>query len=122
MPFDSSLPFSALVGQEAMKRALLLNAIDPGIGGVLIRGDRGTAKSSAVRGLARLLPDYPVVAGCPYRCDPGAPARYCDECRQRSKTGPLPVAQQPMRIVDLPINASEDRLVGSIKEAQRILK
>ncbi|HEY8737236.1 MAG TPA: magnesium chelatase subunit D family protein [Candidatus Dormibacteraeota bacterium] len=114
MPFDSSLPFSALVGQEAMKRALLLNAIDPGIGGVLIRGDRGTAKSSAVRGLARLLPDYPVVAGCPYRCDPGAPARYCDECRQRSKTGPLPVAQQPMRIVDLPINASEDRLVGSI--------
>ena len=114
MPFESSLPFTTLVGQEAMKRALLLNALDPGIGGVLIRGDRGTAKSSAVRGLARLLPDYVAVDGCPYRCDPAVPARYCDECRQRAKAGPLPVARLPMRIVDLPINASEDRLVGSI--------
>ncbi|MDQ6710256.1 MAG: magnesium chelatase subunit D family protein [Candidatus Dormibacteraeota bacterium] len=114
MPFEATLPFSALVGQERMKRALLLNAIDPGIGGVLIRGDRGTAKSSAVRGLARLLPDYEAVEGCPYRCDPAAPARYCDDCRRRSKDGPLPVGRKAMRIVELPINASEDRLVGSI--------
>jgi magnesium chelatase subunit D len=97
-----------------MKRALMLNAIDPAIGGVLIRGDRGTAKSSAVRALARLLPDYEAVEGCPYRCDPALPSRYCDECRRRAKEGPLPVTRLPMRIIDLPINASEDRLVGSI--------
>ncbi|HXO58340.1 MAG TPA: ATP-binding protein, partial [Candidatus Acidoferrum sp.] len=65
MPFELTLPFSAIVGQEQMKRALMLNAVDPGIGGVLIRGDRGTAKSSAVRALARLLPDYQAVEGCP---------------------------------------------------------
>ncbi|HSO94346.1 MAG TPA: magnesium chelatase subunit D family protein [Candidatus Dormibacteraeota bacterium] len=114
MPFQNTLPFSSLVGQPVMKRALLLNAIDPGIGGVLIRGDRGTAKSSAVRGLARLLPDYEAVVGCPYRCNPALPAKYCDECRRRAREGPLPVERQPMRIVELPINASEDRLVGSI--------
>ena len=94
-----------------MKRALLLNAVDPGIGGALVRGDRGTAKSSAVRALARLLPDYEAVQGCPYRCDPAIPSRYC---RRRAKEGSLPVVRLPMRIVELPINASEDRLVGSI--------
>jgi len=109
-----SLPFSAVVGQEPMKRALMLNAVDPAIGGVLIRGDRGTAKSSAVRALARLLPDYDAVEGCPYRCDPAVPSQYCDDCRRRAVAGPLPVTRLPMRIVDLPINASEDRLVGSI--------
>src|ERR1700736_2970641 len=114
VPFELTLPFRAIVGQEQMKRALLLNAIDPAIGGVLIRGDRGTAKSSAVRALARLLPDYEAVDGCPYRCDPAVPSRYCDECRQRAKDGLLPVTRLPMRIIDLPINASEDRLVGSI--------
>ena len=97
-----------------MKKALLLNAVDPAIGGVLIRGDRGTAKSSAVRALARLLPDYEAVEGCPYRCDPAIPSQFCDECRRRAKAGPLPVTRLPMRIIDLPINASEDRLVGSI--------
>lgn len=64
-------PFTALVGQEAMKTALLLNAISPEIGGVLIRGEKGTAKSTAVRGLAALLPEIDVVVGCPYACDPG---------------------------------------------------
>src|ERR1700737_1372117 len=125
VPFELTLPFSALVGQQQMKRALLLNAVDPGIGGVLIRGDRGTAKSSAVRALARLLPDYDAVEGCPYRCDPAIPSRYCDDCRRRvnAPTLPspasgggkrLPIVRLPMRIVELPINASEDRLVGSI--------
>jgi Mg-chelatase subunit ChlI len=114
MPFELTLPFSAIVGQESMKRALMLNAVDPAIGGVLIRGDRGTAKSSAVRALARLLPDYDAVEGCPYRCDPATPSLYCDECRRRAKVGSLPVTRLPMRIIDLPINASEDRLVGSI--------
>src|SRR4029077_10406458 len=71
MPNSRSLmPFTALVGQEAMKTALVLNAINPGIGGVLIRGQRGTAKSTAVRALARLLPDIDVIVGCRYRCDP----------------------------------------------------
>ena len=128
MPFELTLPFSAIVGQEQMKRALMLNAVDPAIGGVLIRGDRGTAKSSAVRALARLLPDYDAVEGCAYRCDPATPSQYCDECRRRAKAAPtlpspasgggkengLPVVRLPMRIIDLPINASEDRLVGSI--------
>src|ERR1700682_5905332 len=114
VPFELTLPFSAIVGQEQMKRALMLNAVDPGIGGVLIRGDRGTAKSSAVRALARLLPDYEAVEGCPYRCDPAAPSQYCDDCRRRAKSGPLATTRLPMRIVELPINASEDRLVGSI--------
>src|SRR5881275_1054974 len=108
-----------------MKRALMLNAVDPAIGGVLIRGERGTAKSSAVRALARLLPDYDAVEGCAYRCDPAMPSRYCDECRHRANapTTPspasgggnrLPIVRLPMRFIDLPINASEDRLVGSI--------
>src|SRR2546422_1541155 len=114
MPFESTLPFTAIVGQEQMKRAPMLNAVDPAIGGVLIRGERGTAKSSAVRALARLLPDYDAVEGCPYRCDPAVPSRYCDECRRRAKAGLLPLTPLPMRIIDLPINASEDRLVGSI--------
>ena len=114
MPFEFSLPFSAIVGQEPMKKALLLNAIDPGIGGVLLRGHRGTAKSSAVRALGKLLPEYDAVEGCIYRCDPATPSRFCDDCRRRAKEGPLAVVQLPMRIVELPINASEDRLVGSI--------
>ena len=114
MPFEFSLPFSAIVGQEPMKTALLLNAIDPGIGGVLLRGHRGTAKSSSVRALAKLLPEYEAVEGCPYRCDPAEPSRYCDDCRRRAKAGPLPSVRLSMRIVELPINASEDRLVGSI--------
>src|SRR5438132_1066899 len=114
VPFELTLPFTAIVAQEQMKHALMLNAVDPAIGGVLIRGERGTAKSSAVRALARLLPDYDAVEGCPYRCDPAIPSRYCDECRRRAKEGVLPVVRLPMRIIDLPINASEDRLVGSI--------
>src|ERR1700738_4424643 len=97
-----------------MKKALLLNAVDPAIGGVPTRGDRGTAKSSAVRALARLLPGYDAVEGCPYRCDPAIPSRYCDFCRRRAAAGALPVTRLPMRIVDLPINASEDRLGGSV--------
>lgn len=114
MPFETTFPFTAIVGQETMKRALLLNAIYPEIGGVLIRGQRGTAKSTAVRGLARLLPDYEAVEGCLYRCDPAAPDIWCSDCRRRAQDGPLPVTRVSMRIVDLPINASEDRLVGTI--------
>src|SRR2546426_12494333 len=107
MPFELTLPFSAIVGQEQMKRALMLNAVDPAIGGVLIRGERGTAKSSAVRALARLLPDYDAVEGCPYRCDPAVPSRYCHECRRRAKAGLLPITRLPMGNNELPIHACE---------------
>src|SRR2546421_9630286 len=84
VPFELTLPFSAIVGQEQMKKALLLNAVDPAIGGGLIRGGRGTAKSSAVPGLGRLLPHYQAVDQCPHRCDPAIPSRYSDECRPRA--------------------------------------
>jgi magnesium chelatase subunit D len=111
----SHMPFTALVGQEAMKTALVLNAINPGIGGVLIRGQRGTAKSTAVRALARLLPEIDVIAGCRYRCDPEAPSTWCDDCRARAEAGVAPaVERRRTRVVELPINASEDRVVGTI--------
>jgi magnesium chelatase subunit D len=125
----SVLPFSALVGQDAMKTALVLNAINPGIGGVLIRGERGTAKSMAVRALAQVLPQIEVVDGCRYRCDPADPQRWCDECRDRAAAGETMTASNvPLRVVELPINASEDRVVGTldleaaIKRGERIFE
>ncbi len=108
-------PFSALVGQERLKRALILNAINPRIGGVLIRGEKGTAKSTAVRGLARLLPHITVVADCPYSCPPDRPSVMCESCSAHYNTGEeLPVAERSTRLVELPVAASEDRVVGSL--------
>src|SRR6266480_4188472 len=80
-------PFSAIVGQDKMKLALILNAIHPAIGGVLIRGEKGTGKSTAVRALARLLPELAVVADCPYRYDPDAPEALCSDCQDRVAGG-----------------------------------
>src|SRR4030042_1561374 len=86
-------PFTAIVGQETMKTALILNAISPKIGGVLIRGERGTAKSTAARALAALLPEIDVVADCPFNCDPHRPNRMCDQCRERlARPEHLPLA------------------------------
>jgi len=114
-------PFTALVGQERMKRALILNAINPRIGGLLIRGQKGTAKSTAVRALAYLLPEIEVVADCPFSCPPDNPEMMCDRCRERLAEGEaLPRQKRKMRVVDLPINASEDRLVGSFDLEQAI--
>jgi len=108
-------PFSGIVGQHKMKLALILNAIHPAIGGVLIRGEKGTGKSTAVRALARLLPELTVVADCVYRCDPDAKEALCPDCRERVERGEtLPRARRRMRVVELPINASEDRVVGAI--------
>jgi len=107
-------PFCAIVGQERMKLALLLNAIDWRIGGVLVRGAKGTAKSTAARALTELLPEIDVVADCPYGCDPADPGQMCDSCRARRGDGELPVRRRRMRIVDLPINATEDRVVGTL--------
>jgi magnesium chelatase subunit D len=105
-------PFTAIVGQEAMKRALLLNTINPKIGGVLIRGKKGTAKSTAVRSLAALLPQVSVVQGCPYSCPPDQRQGLCQRCDPPG-TAVQPVDHQ-VRIVDLPVGATEDRLVGSL--------
>jgi Mg-chelatase subunit ChlI len=108
-------PFTAIVGQETMKTALILNAISPRIGGVLIRGERGTAKSTAARALAALLPEIEVVAGCPFNCDPGQVEGLCDNCRERLEEGEaLPRATRRTRFVDLPVSATEDRVVGTL--------
>jgi Mg-chelatase subunit ChlI len=108
-------PFTAIVGQERLKRALLLNAINPRVGGVLIRGEKGTAKSTAVRALARLLPLQRVVADCQFGDPPDDPQRMCDACHVRFLAGEtLPVVERPTRLVELPVNASEDRVVGSL--------
>ena len=97
-------PFTAIVDQERMKRALVLCAIYPQIGGVLIRGERGTAKSTAARALAALLPEIDVVADCPFACDPHQPATWCTLCQERAARGEtLPVARRKTRFVDLPV-------------------
>ncbi len=108
-------PFTAIVGQDTMKTALILNAISPRIGGVLIRGERGTAKSTAARALAALLPEIDVVADCPFSCDPQRPETLCDNCRDRVALGEsLPVNRRRTRFVDLPVSATEDRVVGTL--------
>jgi len=108
-------PFTAVVGQEKMKMALILNAISPQIGGVLIRGERGTAKSTAARALAALLPEIEVVADCPFSCDPKQSESLCDDCRERVERGEeLPIARRKTRFVDLPVSATEDRVVGTL--------
>ena len=111
----SVFPFTAIVGQETMKQALILNAINPAIGGVLIRGEKGTAKSTAVRSLTKLLPALDVVADCRYGCPPDDADLQCAECTERvAKGDTLPRGRRRMRVVELPINASEDRVVGAI--------
>ncbi len=115
MPNLRPYPFTAIVGQDKMKRALILNAISSSIGGVLIRGERGTAKSTAARALAALLPEIEVVADCPFACDPGGIDSLCDNCRDRLARGEtLPIAPRRTRFVDLPVSATEDRVVGTL--------
>ena len=113
-------PFSAIVGQFLLKKALLLNAIDPDIGGVLIRGERGTAKSTAVRSLATLLPKQEMIAGCPFGCDPNDPDSMCESCR--SKKGDLQRIEHRMRVVELPVSATEDKVVGTLDISAAIKK
>jgi magnesium chelatase subunit D len=109
-----SFPFSAIVGQETLKTALLVNAVDPRVGGVLVRGEKGTAKSTAVRALAAVLPPIEVVADCRFSCDPDDAGHLCDECRVRAAEGDLPRAIRRPRVVELPVSATEDRLVGTL--------
>ncbi|MCR6623552.1 MAG: ATP-binding protein [archaeon YNP-LCB-024-027] len=108
-------PFTAIVDQDSMKLALLLNAINPRIGGVLIRGAKGTGKSTAVRALAELLPEIEVVKGCPFNCNPKDPTNMCEVCREKyERGGPLEYERRKMRIITLPIGATEDRVVGTL--------
>jgi magnesium chelatase subunit I len=109
-------PFSAIVGQEEMKLAILIAAVDPSVGGVLVLGDRGTGKSTAVRSLAALLPPMVAVADCVYHCDPQAPPTGCGDCARRKPAGgPAPkTVKWPVPVVDLPLGATEDRVVGAL--------
>src|SRR6266566_4026216 len=110
-PTRALYPFSAVVGMADLKLALLLNAVSPGVGGVLVRGEKGTAKSTIVRGLSELLPPIAVITGCRFSCDPGAPDAGCPD-------GPhpagAPARQRRARLAELPVGATEDRLVGSL--------
>lgn len=106
-------PFSAIVGQENMKLALLLNAVAPVVGGVLIRGEKGTAKSTAARAIARLLPEIAVRKGCAFACDPTWPAEWCATCRGANSDGSF-IVYRRARLVTLPLNATEDMLAGGL--------
>lgn len=108
-------PFTAIVGQEDMKMALILNVINPALGGVLIKGEKGTAKSTAVRALAELLPAMHAVHGCRFNCDPHNPNLFCDDCAKNHTFGAeLYVEDIAMRVVELPVSATEDRVVGTL--------
>jgi magnesium chelatase subunit D len=108
---NSRYPFTAIVGMEDLRLALLLNAVSPAVGGVLVRGEKGTAKSTAVRALAGLLPPLATVGGCRFGCDPAAPDEQCPD----GPHGPdAPAADRPTRLVELPVGVSEDRIVGSL--------
>ncbi|MHA1310064.1 MAG: VWA domain-containing protein [Candidatus Helarchaeota archaeon] len=108
-------PFTAIIGQDLMKKALLINAIDPLIGGVLINGDKGTGKSTAVRALMDLLPKIKVVKDCPFNCDPENLRLMCPTCQKRFKEeGKLPWIERRMEIIDMPLSATEDMVVGTI--------
>lgn len=110
-PMNRVFPFTAIVGQDLMKQALILNAVNPMIGGVLIRGEKGTAKSTLARALADLLPEIPVVKGCPFNCDPAEPFSQCPFCATHQTRE---VLMRQMPVVTLPANATEDRVAGTI--------
>ncbi|MFP4475677.1 MAG: putative cobaltochelatase [Desulfatibacillaceae bacterium] len=111
-------PFSAIVGQDRLKTALLLCVVDPGIGGVLVRGEKGTAKSTTVRALANLLPDIEVAAGCPFSCDPADGNGACPWCSDNGNG--RGVERRRVRVLTLPLNATEDRVAGGLDFEQAV--
>ncbi len=114
-------PFSAIVDQEEMKLSLILNVIDPSIGGVLIMGEKGTAKSTAVRALADLLPEIDLIKGCKFSCSPQG--TFCSDCIEKIKNNEkLEIEKKKMRVVELPLGVTEDRVVGSLDIEQAIKK
>ena len=121
MPARPVYPFAAIVGQEELKLGLLLNAINPQIGALLIRGPKGTGKSTSVRALADILPEITVADGCRFNCSPTDPTNMCQDCLARyRKDELLPQTKHSMRVVTLPIGATEDRVVGSLDIEQAI--
>ena len=112
-------PFTAFVNQEDLKLALLLNVINPKIGGLLIRGAKGTGKSSFVYALPEILPELTIVKDCPFNCSPNDPTNMCDDCR--SKTNPATETKQ-MKVITLPLGTTEDRLIGSMNIEQIMTK
>lgn len=111
-------PFAALAGQEDLQLGLLLHAVNPRLGGILIQGEKGTAKSTAVRGLAEMLPDIAAVAGCPYHCDPQDIGKACSGCRSRAAE--LQTFTMPVPVIDIPVSTTEDRVVGSMDFEQAL--
>ncbi len=121
-PMRTAYPFSALVGQDEMKLALLLNAVSPHIAGVLVRGEKGTANSTAVRALQALLPEIAVVEHCVFGCDPADVRYLCQSCTELlQREGSLPKQQRPVRLVELPLGATEDRVLGTL-DLERAIK
>lgn len=118
---ERNYPFTAIVGQDRMKLALILNLINPALGGVLIRGEKGTAKSTAVRGLTELLEQVQAAEGCPFHCRPGY-GELCAECREKQEKGTLKTAPYTRRVIELPVSSTEDRVVGSLSMEQAIRK
>jgi magnesium chelatase subunit I len=117
-----SFPFSAMVGQEKLKTGLLVNAVDPAVGGILVSGHKGTGKSTAVRALAGVLPEIEVVEGCPYNCAPSDPDALCASCAETYRSGETMAAvTRPMPLVELPLSATEDRVIGTL-HVEEILK
>ncbi|WP_436930800.1 VWA domain-containing protein [Halosimplex halobium] len=112
-----SLSFAEIVGQTELKQALLAVAANDDLDGLLVQGEKGTAKSTAVRALADLLPDQSVVADCPYGCPPGEPARQCEGCRERADP---PTAERPVPLVTLPLGATRERVVGTLSVADAL--
>ncbi len=125
MKRTATFPFAAIIGQEDMKKALVLNVVNPRLGGVLIQGEKGTAKSTAVRALADLLPPRQCIKGCRFHDDPADKSNWCDECHEKYDNAEPPVEELPMKVVELPVSATEDRVVGTldieaaIKEGKR---
>ncbi|MEL6873075.1 MAG: ATP-binding protein, partial [Pseudomonadota bacterium] len=108
-----TFPFAAIAGQDEMRRAILLAAVDPSLGGVMVFGDRGTGKSTAVRAIADVLPEIAVVDGCAYNCAPGAVSLNCAQCASKP-ADELATQMRPVPVVDLPLGATEDRVVGAL--------
>ena len=116
------LPFTAIVGQDQMKQALILNAINQRIGGVLIRGEKGTAKSTAVRALAEILPVIEIVKGCPFNCNPANEQELCDICNEKIQHGEnVETLNKKVQVITLPLGSTEDRVIGTI-DIERAIK
>ncbi|MGM0510022.1 MAG: ATP-binding protein [Thermoplasmatota archaeon] len=114
-------PFSAIVGHDMLKRGLILNLINKDIGGVLIKGDKGTGKSLTVNSFENILPTIEVVKGCNFNCSPIEPEKFCLECKEKHEEGTIQTVEKKMEVIHLPLNITEDRLIGTI-DVEKVLQ